>query len=58
MMQLDSSVVGSYAFGKKNGANLRKQLSIDFPSGSTGLPQAPLARRYNIVAQEQIDTTG
>lgn len=55
--QLDS-VVGSYAFGKKSGAHLRQQLSVDFPSGSTSLPLAPLARRYNILAQEQINTAG
>lgn len=57
MIQLNS-VVGSYAFGKKDGTHLREQLSVDYPSGSTGLASAPLARRYHILAQEQINITG
>lgn len=56
-MQLDSTV-GSYAFSKKSGADLREQLLADFPSGSSNLPPAISARRYNVVAHEQIDKTG
>lgn len=55
-LQLDS-VVGSFAFRKMSGSALREQLSVKFPSGSTDLTQAPPARRYNIIAQEQIDSS-